>query len=327
MGIFIAVAVLSGVIRLMVFIGGSPSLHIKLSCGRAAPFYAAALALALHVPAAHGGEAKQHALAAAAGVLEKSYDVKVDATINAAWLPVFKKFLAADSRSPVHTMLIRSPGGQVNAALDIAELMHGGTWDITVQGFCFSACAAYIFPAARNKIVLPGSVIGIHSTTLRLSDSSGKPTSLSGNEIDPGKMIGGPHDALVDATLQQIYRERRLYNSLGISDDLPQVFDDYVTRRKRVLGLENVDDYPGTPDCPRLTMWALSKPQLESMGVKGIGAFWYPTSEKEKELAEKTTRYAPGTLFFGEAQQLKSFCNGPPIGWLRRMWLLHGRAY
>lgn len=308
-------------------VNSNPSLHIKLSCSRAARFCAAALALALLVPATHGAEAKQHALAAADGALEKSYDMKVDATINAAWLPVFKKFLAADNRSPVHTMLIRSPGGQVNAALDIAELMHSGTWDITVQGFCVSACASYIFPAARNKIVLPGSVVGIHSKKFKLSDSSGKPTWLSGNEIDVGKMIGGPHDALVDPALQQIYRERRLYNSLGISDDLPQVFDDYVTRRKRVLGLENVDDYPGTPECPRLTIWALSKPQLESMGVKGIGAFWYPTNETDRQFAEKTTRYPPGTMFFGEAKQLKSFCNGEPIGWLRRMWLLHGPTH
>ena len=57
--------------------------------------------------------------------------------INAAWLPVFKKFLATESRSPVHTMLIRSPGGEVNAALDIAECPLGSRIGICVYSASF----------------------------------------------------------------------------------------------------------------------------------------------------------------------------------------------
>ncbi len=111
----------------------------------------------------------------------------------------------------VRTMVIMSGGGDSEAGIALGHFLRQRGWTLAVQGYCLSACASYVFAQAREKVVLPGAIVGIHA---------------SGEEM---------------------------------------------ASRRRYLGPEPASD------CPPRRIWALSRAQLESEGVKGIGDFWFPS--------------------------------------------------
>jgi len=56
---------------------------------------------------------------------------------------------------------IDSPGGDENAAFQIAKQIRRKSINVTIYGSCSSACNL-LFLAARNKVVLPYAYIGMH---------------------------------------------------------------------------------------------------------------------------------------------------------------------
>jgi hypothetical protein len=65
---------------------------------------------------------------------------------------------------PVHTLTITSAGGEINAGMDFGEWTFERRLDVEVEEICLSSCANYIFPAARNKLIRPGSVVAWHGS-------------------------------------------------------------------------------------------------------------------------------------------------------------------
>lgn len=59
-------------------------------------------------------------------------------------------------------LILTSQGGDVAAALDIAERMEAARMVVRVRGECNSSCANYILPLAQTLIVEPDSTIIIH---------------------------------------------------------------------------------------------------------------------------------------------------------------------
>jgi hypothetical protein len=76
--------------------------------------------------------------------------------------PSVREFLRlADDRS-LHLLVIRSAGGLVGAALDMAEAVRARGLDVEVDQFCLSSCANYVFPAARRKWLSGPATVGWH---------------------------------------------------------------------------------------------------------------------------------------------------------------------
>lgn len=50
-------------------------------------------------------------------------------------------------------LVITSGGGLVNAALDLAEVVHAQRLDVEVPLSCMSSCANYVLPAGRRKLL------------------------------------------------------------------------------------------------------------------------------------------------------------------------------
>jgi hypothetical protein len=65
----------------------------------------------------------------------------------------------AELTDDVHSLQIRSEGGEVMEGLAIAELVAAHGLRVTVDGYCVSACAQYIFPAGMQHEVLPGGAL------------------------------------------------------------------------------------------------------------------------------------------------------------------------
>jgi hypothetical protein len=63
---------------------------------------------------------------------------------------------------PVDTLVITSPGGDADAGLALAREVRARGWTVRVREFCGSACANYVFPAARRRIVEPGALLLWH---------------------------------------------------------------------------------------------------------------------------------------------------------------------
>jgi hypothetical protein len=72
------------------------------------------------------------------------------------------RFLQLLQQPGVRRLVISSPGGNVAAALDMAEAIHAHQLDLSVPAACLSSCANYIFPAARRKTLGAPGVVGWH---------------------------------------------------------------------------------------------------------------------------------------------------------------------
>lgn len=59
-------------------------------------------------------------------------------------------------------LILTSPGGEVDAALDVAEWMEAARMIVRVRGECASSCANYFLPIAQRIIVEPNSTIIVH---------------------------------------------------------------------------------------------------------------------------------------------------------------------
>ena len=77
----------------------------------------------------------------------------------------FRRIVAA-SDGLIETVQIRSNGGDVSFGLKMGEWIFEQGLDVVVDGYCFSACANYIFTAGRNKEIRDGSVVGWHGSNL-----------------------------------------------------------------------------------------------------------------------------------------------------------------
>ncbi len=93
-------------------------------------------------------------------------------------------------------------------ALRLAEFMHLHGISIYVDGLCASSCANYLFPAAKDKVIGPGALVGWH----------GSPAS---EHIDGIETLNPEQRRAFDKSRQQmIDRERRLFAELGIDPRL-----------------------------------------------------------------------------------------------------------
>ncbi len=72
------------------------------------------------------------------------------------------QLLEAVGAQPVDTLVITSPGGSADAGLALAREVRARGWTVRVREFCGSACANYVFPAARRRIVEPGALLLWH---------------------------------------------------------------------------------------------------------------------------------------------------------------------
>jgi ATP-dependent protease ClpP protease subunit len=64
---------------------------------------------------------------------------------------------------PDADIVIRSPGGNAEEAIRMAELIHARQVALKVSGYCASACANYIFVSARERAILNGGFVAFHA--------------------------------------------------------------------------------------------------------------------------------------------------------------------
>lgn len=104
------------------------------------------------------------------------------------------RLLEAVGAQPVDTLVVTSPGGDADAGLALAREVRARGWTVRVREFCASACANYVFPAARRRVIEPGALLLWHGAfsnlqlleilerhralRSRLADGSARPDEL-----------------------------------------------------------------------------------------------------------------------------------------------------
>lgn len=244
--------------------------------------------------------------------IEKGRQIILIGEITPTVTLAFKKGILEDRQ--IKLVRIDSPGGDLESALEIATVIKSHQLNLIVDGKCFSACANYLFPAAANKIVLPGSLVAIHEKTFWYFDSrylQKMPFTISNNKSIPLSS----KKSLAD--LKKIeQKEAAFFKELEINQDLHDSFLRFLENRDRALGIEGVRIMLSNQNCREIRIWALSESQLISMGVKGIRGFWFPSNFEERSMLYKYFQLPLGSIYFGEARDLEKSC-------LQNKWNYH----
>lgn len=93
--------------------------------------------------------------------------ILIDGEINDASL---EKLRAA--RASIKNVKIRSYGGSAYHGLLMAKIVEERQLTVTVRDYCISACA-YIFFAAKEKILPGGAILGLHGTGTSFATADG----------------------------------------------------------------------------------------------------------------------------------------------------------
>lgn len=247
------------------------------------------------------------------GLEQESMELVLIGTIDAGMAQVVKEHT---ERYPIRAVVVDSYGGNIDSAMDIAVILRAKKLDLIVDGRCLSACANYLFPAAARKTVLPGSVVGIHNTSATYLDK-GAVTQMP--STDAAQLFQSKGDMGSLAQFQRMQRRQQaFYRAMGIKQDNYQAYLRYLANRKDNFGTETIARKAATHDgCPPVEMWALDRAQLEAMGVQGIGAFWFPATDAEKQELALDLGLSPTFLYFGSAKGMAQLCSTPPSAWSR----------
>jgi len=167
-----------------------------------------------------------------------------------------------------NTLIVRSGGGDVLAAIPIAEKIQRKKMDIVVDGLCVSSCADYFFIAAERKKVSLNSLVLLHGgITAKLEHESEK-------IIEEMTRLGAKQEQVelqMKRWREGARKEQEIYKNAEVDISLLE-YSHVMTDR----------DYD---------YWAPPPEAFKRLGVKNITEFWYPSSDKElNDLANELYR-------------------------------------
>lgn len=199
-----------------------------------------------------------------------------------------KDFEAAINSGKFSTLVVNSQGGDVVGAMGIAELVSKTQLTLIVDGECSSSCANYIFPAAKRKKVVKGSVVAIHGGPEAIKRRYNLHTELELNFFE--------------------YEQKEFYSQLDMTSALLNIYDSY--RDRYLQRGKNLVKESGTKtsSCPSMSLWAPTEEDFVNWGVKGIEEFWYPKTSNDFLIVESKLHESIEGIFFGRAKELNQFC-------------------
>ncbi len=69
------------------------------------------------------------------------------------------------------TLAITSPGGEINAGMDLGDMVFSHQLRVNIDDYCLSSCANYVFTAAPHHHISNRAVIGFHGGVTGMEDS------------------------------------------------------------------------------------------------------------------------------------------------------------
>jgi len=140
------------------------------------------------------------------------------------------KVLATNARANV-TLVLRSEGGLLTDAIDIAEHLERVGYNVVVDGLCASACAQFVFMAARHRVIYRDGIVAMHGGPFTDEQIS------SLDMTEEGKAnIRRERDRFL-----AFYRDRKI--GIGMTNDFPKHLLERLARREIVFWIPKERDY------------------------------------------------------------------------------------
>lgn len=170
-------------------------------------------------------------------------------------------FFAAISPG-IKNIYIESPGGSVDAALDIGLYIADHNISVAPRRFCESSCANYIFLAAKEKVIPKGYLVGFHgdSHTVKGNEDASWFISMNYRENIFLKKIGVPQK-FFDCSIKFI-----IANDAHMWIPTPQDYERYNIKNVQYDYSASRNDYPSIEDTDKFTYQNTSQEWIEECG-------------------------------------------------------------
>ncbi|WMW80489.1 hypothetical protein RF679_17895 [Undibacterium cyanobacteriorum] len=218
--------------------------------------------------------------------------------------------------------MITSLGGDLSEGVKIGNLLADRAMGVEVAGYCMSSCANNIFLAGRTKTLRPDSVVGFHGSS---RSTHAGPSSVEQDDEEKGASRGkliAQFDRMATEEAQLLQRLHldpdilvemmdRLENKLppnevhfvltvngkkieiadgdGFDQRIKSALEEIASKEAlKSVQLSRANPYGDAVFFP-------NQQTLESFGVTGIKAYFYPTDEKQLQQLEEQIKKRIGT--------------------------------
>ena len=106
------------------------------------------------------GASDEAADASGAATAEEGREVVYSGPLDETSVPGILARLEPDTER----LVITSPGGEIDASIDLGRAVRARNIEVVVRGYCFSGCAHFVFAPARRKRVEDNAIVGFHGT-------------------------------------------------------------------------------------------------------------------------------------------------------------------
>ena len=173
--------------------------------------------------------------------------------------------LIDNAEQPLKTLEITSVGGNVDAALELANWVFNTRLDIYIPSFCGSSCANYVFPAAQRKLLGETAMLAWHGGATQKN-------VIEVPECEEDGWYKEYFDCDADAYMKQMskmiaglkVKEAVFFEKIGVDQQITVIGQ----KPEYVCGGDEV--YNG---------WFYSLEDMERLGIKNVeivGAEWAP---------------------------------------------------
>ncbi len=125
--------------------------------------------------------------------------------------------LQAAGNNPIHSLVIKSGGGEGNAGIRFGEIVRDWKLSVTVDRRCMSSCANYVALAARELYVPDGAALGFHGGVAKTWGEDGQYLESQKALLRSIGIEDRFFPALVEADKITFARQQALFDSVGVS--------------------------------------------------------------------------------------------------------------
>lgn len=187
---------------------------------------------------------------------------------------------------------ITSPGGQDLPAIRFGRFIRSSKVDLVISGYCLSACASFILPAAHRARILPNALVAFHTTAATASVAIDR----SFETLETPERLNGFFDAISS-----------YYAEIGID---PALYVDAIAAHN--VTCVGTDDrfLSGAFVSMEYEYWVPSPHYLAANGYSFTG--YWPAMNDVAGMFERIMGYQPSHYLGGTVQELQDLRSSIP---------------
>lgn len=132
------------------------------------------------------------------------------------------EFMKKHDKRDLHGIVMFSPGGDVEAGIELGTWVKARGLDVTVRTLCMSSCANYVFVAGKRKIVEPGALVIWHGSMeekwVRDFQETYEALSRHPEKSQSETVFLLENKIKYEVTLRLRRRQAEFYSSMGIDE-------------------------------------------------------------------------------------------------------------